>query len=367
MPKKDEKKINKGASGDSLSLLEQSPTELIQGHLGQYLSNEDLWNLSQASKAMFFSCQPLLEKQAAKILLSHVVKGEEAAALEMIDANPRLLLILSKATDYSGRSYQGLTPFQAALSSHDVALWKKIEPYFDKLSDGEAEKVRQFRQLFPEGLPQQESYDFTELVQVISNSSDADIMAALRKENNDTLICQALKGFRTAFTDLAIKEMFFNPSHLIDALKVYDAQFDPWSWNQRDLFWRQVIGYTQRFLPVCYAQAFCQGLYYILEEKKPLARSLKFQYDSGSYFPLLDSSGLGFDFAVVSAPWPDVARIGGPFLLLRACGVGWMTLVDKLCRANTAELLGLEHRMRHDGQSITDNDSLTSRSWCTIS
>lgn len=321
MPKKDEEKMNEGASGASLSLLEQLPTELIQGPLAQYLSKEDLWNLSQASKVMFFSCQPLLEKQAAKILLSHVVKGEEAEALEMIDANPRLLLILSKATDYSGRSYQGLTPFQAALSSHDVALWKKIESYFDKLPDGEAEKVRQFRQLFPEGLPQQESYDFTELVQVISNSSDADIMAALRKENNDTPICQALNGFRTAFTDLAIKEMFFNPSHLIDALKVYDAQFDRWSWNQRDLFWRQVIGYTQRFLPACYAQAFCQGLYYILEEKEPLSRLLKFRVGGASYYPLTDSSGLGFDAAAVCAgPWR-----GG-----LAASVGPMRMVGRL-------------------------------------
>lgn len=298
MPKKDEEKMNEGASGDSLSLLEQLPTELILGPLAHYLSNEDLWNLSQASKAMFFSCQPLLEKQASKILLSHIVKGEEAAALEMIDANPRLLLISSQATDYSGRSYQGITPFQAALLCHDVTLWKKIEPYFDKLPNRQEEKVSQFKAIFPEGAPKQESYDFTELVQVISNSSDADIMAALRKENNDTPICQALKGFRTAFTDLAIKEMFFNPSHLIDALKVYDAQFDRWSWNQRDLFWRQVIGYTQRFLPACYAQAFCQGLYYILEEKKPLSRSLKFQYDSVSYYPLTDSSGLGFDFVL---------------------------------------------------------------------
>jgi len=31
MPKKDEEKMNEGASGDSISLLEQLPTELIQG------------------------------------------------------------------------------------------------------------------------------------------------------------------------------------------------------------------------------------------------------------------------------------------------------------------------------------------------
>lgn len=294
MPKQDKENVNEGASRDSLSLLEQLPLELLQKHIGPYLSGKDLARLSKTSTTMFSHYQ----YPAAKRLLSHIVKGEEAEALKMIDANPRLLLISSQVTDYSGRSYKDFMPFQAALLCHDVTLWKKIESYFDKLPDGEAEKVRQFRQLFPEGLPRQESYDFTELVQVISNSSDADIMAALRKENNDTPVCQALNGFRTAFTDLAIKEMFFNPSHLIDALKVYDALFDRWSWNQRDLFWRQVIGYTQRFLPTCYAQAFCQGLYYILEEKKPLSRSLKFTFGGGVYYPLTDSSGLGFAFGI---------------------------------------------------------------------
>lgn len=304
-----EDNVNEGVSGDSLSLIEQLPTELLQWPIAQYLSNADLYRLSQASKTMFFAYREPLEKKVSQTLLSHVIKGEEAEALKMIDAKPCLLLIPSQAIDYSGRSYKGVTCFQAALLCHDVTLWKKIEPYFGELTNGQEEKASQFKALFPEGLPKQEPYDFSALIKVISESSDADITAALKKENNDTPICRALMDFRAAFTDLAMKETFFNPLHLIEALSVYGEQFDHWSWKQRDLFWRQVIGYTQRFLPASYAQASCQGLYSVAVEKMPLRRSLKLLYDEGSYFPLaepeLDSVGLGFDFGYSGVAWGE--------------------------------------------------------------
>jgi hypothetical protein len=236
-------------------------------------------------------------------LLSHIVRAEEALALKMIRANLKLLLHTSEATDYSNRTYRGYTPFQAALLCHDVALWKKMEPYFDRLTDGQAEKAKQFNALSPEGIPHGTPYDFSDLIQTITNSSAADIDAALNKTQNDTAICNALNHFRCDFTALAMQETFFNPSHLIKALEVYNEQFPNWSWEQRDLFWRQVIGYTERFLPACLAQAFIQGLYYIVEEQQPLVRSLKFKHDSDALYPLLDSSGLGFDFGIDPGGW----------------------------------------------------------------
>ncbi|GGI87946.1 hypothetical protein [Legionella impletisoli] len=327
MPSQEKEKANKDAGGESLSLLEQLPTELHHKVLAQY-PEKDWYNLSQVSSTMFFACQYPLERKAAQTLLSHVIRGEEAEALKMIVANPRLLLIPSQATDYSGHSYIGITPFQAALIWHDVMLWKKIEPYFDELPNGQAEKVSQFKALFPEGLPKQEPYDFRSLIQVISRSSNADIMAALQKKNNNTPICQALKNFRTNFTDLTLKEQFFNPLHLIEALNVYNTQFDHWSWHQRDLFWRQAIGYIQRFTPASYAQAFCQGLYYIIEEKNPRRRSLTFQDDDATYFTPGDSVGLGFDFAA-SWLWGNV-RSGGPGFLREALAGALLNYVEQI-------------------------------------
>ena len=160
-----------------------------------------------------------------------------------------------------------------------------------------------------------------------------------------------------------MQETFFNSSHLIKALNVYNKQSHNWSRAQHDLFWRQVIGYTQRFLPACLAQAFTQGLYYIVEYQQPLVRSLKLKCDDGSYYPLADSSGLGFDFFICAgvlgtseAPYPA-----------RAWGAAFHGRFDKLCRKNTTELCRLEHRVRHAEEFFTDNDTLISRSRCVIS
>lgn len=282
-----------------LSRIEALPTAVHHLGLFSFLSEQDLGNLAQASKALQqdYSNSPSRIKASEK-LLTHIVKAEEEQALAMIDANPTLLLYASNAIDYSNRLYSNQTPFQAALLCHDVTLWKKMEPYFERPSNGEGEKTRQFNALFPQGIPERRPYDFSALAQIITNSAEADINAALQKTQNNTEICQALNHFRDDFTALSMQEMFFNPSHLLEALKIYSEQFDSWSWGQRNLYWRQVIGYTQRFVPACFAQAFVQGLYCVVEEKQPLARSLKFKYDDGSYFPLRASSGLGFDFGI---------------------------------------------------------------------
>lgn len=78
-------------------------------------------------------------------------------------------------------------------------------------------------------------------------------------------------GNVSEFTVLAIGETLFNSLHLIKAFDIDNKQFNAWSWGQRNLFWSQVIGYIQRFLPAYYAQAFCQRLYSIVEEKNHYA------------------------------------------------------------------------------------------------
>ncbi len=301
---KEHTEVRQGTNQNRLSPIENLHTHLHHYSIFNYLSDKELYELSQTSNAMFTECRgPLLEKAGRK-LLSHIVKAEEVLALSMIRVNPRLLLHTSGAIDYSKRPYMGYTSFQAALLCHDVTLWKKMEPYFDELPNGREEKAKQFNALFSEGIPKQTPYDFTALVQIITNSFATDIDAALKKTQNNTLICQALHQFKADFTTLSMREAFFNTSHLIKALQVYNEKFHNWSWHQRNLFWRQVIGYVQRFVPACYAQAFVQGLNYLIEKKRPLERALKFKYDSDSYFPLLDSGGLGFDFAIYSQRLP---------------------------------------------------------------
>jgi hypothetical protein len=118
-----------------------------------------------------------------------------------------------------------------------------------------------------------------------------------------------------AFTKRSNQEAVFNPQHLIKAFELYDEKYNNWSENQQDLFWRQVIGYVQRFLSANIAMDFAQGLYARVENKEKSNRSFNFTYGGGSIFPLaLDSSltGLGYNCAV------DFD--GG---LADGCGRGW--------------------------------------------
>src|SRR3990167_1899865 len=122
---------------------------------------------------------------------------------------------------------------------------------------------------------------------------------ARRKPANELTLMETLNRFREQFTQKSHHEIVFNPQHLLRAFEVYLTQFDGWDWNKRDLFWRQLIGFVQRFLPACDAQAFAQGIYYLTEENEALRRSFDFRYGGGSFYPVdfNSCSSLGFDYA----------------------------------------------------------------------
>ena len=111
-----------------------------------------------------------------------------------------------------------------------------------------------------------------------------------------------------------------------------------WNSAKNMLFWRQVIGYIQRFLPACYAQAFSQGLYYIVENGEKLRRSLEFRYDPGVFIFPLDADPhfrLGYEYGCATL---------GADLRARACGGSWPAragLFRSLCQTKTAGLQNL--------------------------
>jgi len=73
-----------------------------------------------------------------------------------------------------------------------------------------------------------------------------------------------------------------------------------------DLFFCQVIGWIQYFMPICYLQAFQQGLHFLIEESIPFARSLQWKVNHDLNFTLhiknieikIDCSTLGWCFAI---------------------------------------------------------------------
>ena len=329
------------------------PKELWSQCVSPHLSLASLKNLSTTSSPLYKLFKPDI---ARRLFVQHVINGDEAKVRILLDKNPELLLIKAlRADDYSGRKFRNITAFQAALCTYDVEMWKMIEFYFEKIENGQEQKLKQINEIFPDSkLPIQRSYDFSQIIRAITDSSNTDVKAALEMQQSNSTLCQALGKFRTDFKNLSLKEQCFNPRHLLEALKVYMHQLtcftdDPYygvtdeityyiriysTWNRCkcDLFWRQVIGYIQRYVPSCFAQAFTQG--YISDQNQPLQRSFNyrqkkyadfyylehakdFQHATNYYFPLSTTphSGLGYDFYIglyFDGSMPPYIHCGGP-------------------------------------------------------
>src|SRR3990167_8454581 len=306
------------------------------------LNDRDLAALSQTCRFFRDLTSEQRKQRQVNELIRRVVCGEEKEAKAMLESAPTLLLGTGRAFDYSRRTVQA-TPFQATLCAGDVEMCQMMMT-IAKQHNMEGELQAQFEAIFPNGVEslaeqqQQNTFDFDPIVAAITNASDADHQAALNKENNGSALCQALDAFREQFAGLSREETVFNPTHLLTAFERYDQEFDQW-WNfgQRDLFWRQVVGYVQCFLPACYAQAFAQGIYYIVEQNEVLKRNFTFRFNSfTTYLPCFDGrSGLGFDFVSLvgtlgdDASWRGLRRHEGE----KGAGAPFQNYVSKKYQA----------------------------------
>jgi hypothetical protein len=327
---------NPGASFSyDISLLTALPPELQQLVLlraGSYenpISTKMLGRVSQTSRGLNGLFNDLREELKPKTLLQAVLYGNEDKANKMLDANPELLFVKSTAIDCLGR-HVTCSPYQAALRDRDTDMLKMMEEYITDLDLAALQRTEQY----PEGIEEQSVFNFKTILEAIKASDDLDAQLALNKHDNDSPLCKALNTFRRQFKVHVMNEKNFNPQHLLRAFQLYDEQFDNFRISeQRDLFWRQVIGYVQRFLPACDRQTFAQGIYFLVEESEPLKRSFDFHDGNGSFPVNFDEShsGLGFDYAAYVALIVDGQ-------LLDAGWAASLLSLENLCRTKTSDL-----------------------------
>lgn len=328
--------------------LEKLPRAIHHYGLFSFLTARDLYRLAKTSKNMLnvYCSSPGM----AQKLLAQVLHGNEQQALAIIAADPKHLFSSAKSEDYSGRIFDGCTPFQAALRCGDSWLWKKMEPFFEMLPDGKLAKQKQFQALFPNGIPPQSSYDFTTIVELLSNARDR------------TALDRAIVDFRREFSAISLDEVLFNPMHFMGALECYQKYFSTGCQFKSALFCQKIIGYIQRFFPACYAQAFAQGLCQCLrQEDSPLVRSLVLKDKDGdvSFFPLNASSGLGFDYAIFSVSMgTHVKQIINVQPLLKC--------FSDFYQLHQRELVDLARRIEADSISHANDDTSMLLSCCTI-
>jgi hypothetical protein len=254
-----------------------------------YLYGEDEYvgrKLARFSIAV--SCPYLLF--AADQVVHAALCGDENLARRMIAASPRYLLSRENVTDFSGRVYTNITPFQAALISNDLEMVQMIKPFFKRLKNGEDEMRKQFLEIFPNGIEKcrdeqkkESEKKFTPMlkavIDVIKNAAEKDVKDAVSHKQTTSKLSMALNTFRDAFKKLSDSEKVFNSHHMLtshESVSEGSARFERLDYGDRfDLFKDQVVGFVERFSPTGH---FCFGS----------IRTL-------GYFPLEDeATGLGY-------------------------------------------------------------------------
>ena len=312
------------------SALLQTASAVLQKNMYTGLSDRSLALFARTSRYANQLARSELTERGVKKLLNHVIHGEQAEAKAMIEKSPNLLLETGRVTDYSGRTIEG-TAFRLALGADDVAtqdgevcMAEMIKRYLLTLPDGAEIMAEQYQAQFPTGWEAIEevraTMDLLVLYKVLDAIRDA-------KPTDDSykaceVACEsALVEFRDYLESQAKAGIIktgkhFNVQLLAEAFMIYNDNYtdfgNGWNSPKNMLSWRKVCGFIQRYLPTCYAQALCQGLYYV-EEKEILKRSLEFNGGAVSFFPIPSASaGLGFDFAIVGQGLSGVAwGLGG--------------------------------------------------------
>src|SRR3990167_5592697 len=280
----------------------------LKDYLNQAAARQDF------KTAGFFAALP---HPLVKQFLQHIVYGEQAEAEQLLKNNRDLhhLLLTSEAKveDYSGRIIKG-TALRIALGAEDVhyheneiCMVEMLVPYINSLPNGEEEMAKQIAEQFPDGYEEQER----QRIQADEAALRA-VVEAIGASENDANCDAALQTFYDYLKPIGVIKTgkHFYTQLLETAFALYDQKYDEfggWDSRKNNMFWRKVIGHIQRYLPACYAQAFCQGLYDIVEEGTKLSRTLELRNDRGVRFYPLDlnpASRLGFAYAIAGQAFP---------------------------------------------------------------
>jgi hypothetical protein len=301
--------------------------------------------LDDAPSILAFSatCHAARDLTAPWRLLTAVVRGEEAAARQIITSKPELLIDKSYTADLSGKKITNLTPLKAAICAGDVdmvqmikeVLQYKLQARITLSFEQELVIQSQLTEVYPKGIDAKEAEQMA-IAQEFKTSTLRDIFTAINAESATPALVEferctpgqhtgsplnaALHEFRAQFANTANSEQIFNPFYLLKALEFYDEQFNNFNgdqkekWRRRELFCTQIIGFTQRYLPACFLQAFAQSLYDLVNNNKKLERNLKFKYGE-CYMRAIDCDVNNLGYKHVSGighvSYLPVAALGG--------------------------------------------------------
>ena len=241
-------------------------------------------------------------------------REDVATLIDMLETNPRLLLLAGNVQTPGGDEVRRVTLYEFLLGTGDDELAGIVQGYFDKIDNGEQERIRQYERYRPhiEGMLTKKPYDLLPLIELIKKATPEQVKALLNKDmTGDNELCKALSQFRKDWAPKVLTKpcMHYNYASLQHAFELLDREWDNLykasndNYDKIRLVWRQLIGFEMRRLPGIDRCVMAQGLYYVIDEKEVVGRSyaLRGAGVAGS-FPVTTADdsidGLGGDFSV---------------------------------------------------------------------
>lgn len=245
------------------------------------------------------------------------------ALLAMLIKNPRLLLQAGNVQTPGGDEVRRVTLYEFLLGAGDAELAGIVQGYFDKIENGEQERIRQYERYRPhiEGMLTEKPYDLEPLIKLIKEATPEQLTALLKKDmTGEDDLCKKLIQFRKDWAPRVLTKpcMHYNYNSLKHAFELLDREWDNLyrasnnNYDMINLVWRQLIGFEMRRLPGIDRCVMAQGLYYVIDNKEPVARTytLRNVGATAATFPVTvaddSTDGLGGDFAINAAIRPVV-------------------------------------------------------------
>ena len=339
---------------DKPSLVGNVAPDILR-HIGSYLDPKSASHYAQACETTHHFFQPDLNKLAVKKFLQHVAYGEKDEAEKMLKSNPALLLAQGTVTNEAGSTLKDRTAYQIALMEKDVSPYPEefsemaemIEGYL-VANYGEAEKIKQHNEQFPEGYEKEE-----EERKQRDNKAVEKMFDAIDKAQSDEEAEQAVEEFKQ-YLEKENKREFttgnrFNEGIFTRALELYDHyynKFGGFNSKKNNLVAVKGFGGIEGYFPANVAQAMCDGVGNVVEKKQQLTRCKLLDDKKTSFF----DSRLGVSHFVYSYYAGACGRPVGPDLRFYCVASMWRVAFQNLCQAKTTTLSSCEVSLLRENQ-----------------
>src|SRR5579862_6072158 len=242
----------------------------IFSKISEFSNYQTIAAFSQNCKMLNRFFQPKLDELVESLvaeLLQNAVDGNQAAVLKQLAKYPGLITKCGEVIDKKTGRRVGGTVFRVLLGGSDP-MWKKVEPFFEKIKNGEDEKKNQVNAQFPTSYdPSAERKQINEEANTLVDIIIADLTIQFDVNTGQFRMQEATKNalqkwkdyFKPKSDKVVTTGLYLDPDIYADVERVYEKNFQDFkNPEQRSLYCCQVKGPVQKYFPRYPAMVLCK-------------------------------------------------------------------------------------------------------------